>query len=285
MENIFRSVIHRGVDLEKRLEAKIRQASWKNRAMPGFIVIGAMKSGTTSLFYYLSQHPALVPSTPKETHFFDGGSVNGVDEYQYGLPWYLRHFPLKSQLKGQKQTFEASPSYIYHPLAAARIHETLPDIKMILLLRNPTQRAISHYQHKKRSGIEKLSLMEALQAEESRLGPILASGDYFNRNFRHFAYKARGRYAEQLERYFKLFSREQILILPSEAFFLNTADSLQKIFSFIGVDPIFEVKDLSPKFVAKNREVVDPEVIDYLNKYFEPYNQALYKLLGVNFDW
>jgi hypothetical protein len=285
MANIVRSIIHRSAVLKKRLDSKIRLASWKSRAMPKFIVIGAMKSGTTSLFYYLSQHPALVPSVPKETHFFDGGLVDGVDEYKYGLPWYLRHFPLNSQLRGNKQTFEASPSYIYHPLVAARLHETLPDVKMILLLRNPTQRAISHYQHKKRSGVEKLPLMEALQVEESRLEPIIASGDYFNLNLRHFAYKARGRYAEQLERYFKLFPREQILVLPSDVFFKNTADSLSKIFSFIGVDPIFEVKDLSPKFVAKNREVVDQEVIDYLNRYFEPYNQTLYKLLGVNYGW
>jgi hypothetical protein len=285
MVSIVHSMTHRAKVYKNSLVSKFRQATWKSRVLPQFIIIGAMKSGTTSLFHYLSQHPQLVPSNPKETHYFDGGSVNGVDEYQYGISWYLRHFPRKSQISDSQQTFEASPSYLFHPLAAGRIHETIPDAKLIVLLRNPTARAISHYLHKKRTGIEKLPIMEALQQEEIRLAPILATNDYFNRGMRHFSYKARGLYKIQLDRYFELFPREQLLILPSEGFFAEPLDVLQQIYDFIGVDPEYQVVDLSPKLVAKNREKIDDEVIDYLNDYFRPHNQVLFELLGVDYGW
>jgi hypothetical protein len=208
-----------------------------------------------------------------------------MDEYQYGLPWYLRHFPLRSAASRGMQAFEASPSYLFHPLAAGRIRETIPEVKMIALLRNPTERAISHYLHKKRNGIELLPMLEAFQQEEARLTPIVESGDYFNRKMRHYSYKARGLYKVQLERYFDLFPKDQILVIPSEAFFCRTGECLKQIYGFIGVDDGYQLQDPSPRFVNKNKETVPPEVYEYLNDYFKPHNEALYKLLGVDFGW
>lgn len=269
----------------KMLKQEYRLLTWKYRSRPGFIILGAMKSGTTSLYYYLSQHPQIVPSMTKEVHFFDGGRQGGTDDYQKGMPFYMAHFPYASELKGGKLTFEATPSYIFHPLVPGRIHETLVDVKMIVLLRNPIQRAISHYFHKKRTGVETLPMMEAFQQEEKRLEPILNSKDYFNKDLRDFSYKMRGVYADQLERYFQLFPREQFLILSSEDFFSSTQNCLNRIYDFIDVKNNVQIDDLSPKFVSKNKEEVSPEAIAYLNDYFRPKNQALYKLLGTDFGW
>ncbi len=269
----------------KMINQEYRLLTWKYRSKPDFIILGAMKSGTTSLFYYLSQHPQIVPSMAKEVHYFDGGRLGGTDDYQKGTQFYTSHFPYASVLKSGKLTFEATPSYIFHPLVPGRIHETLADVKMIVLLRNPTQRAISHYFHKKRTGVETLPMMEAFQQEEKRLEPILNSKDYFNKDLRDFSYKMRGLYADQLERYFQIFPREQLLILSSEDFFSNTQGCLNRIYDYIGVKNNIQIEDLSPKFVAKNKETVSPEIIAYLNDYFRPKNQALYKLLGIDFGW
>jgi hypothetical protein len=269
----------------KKIDKQFRLLTWKMRSKPGFMILGAMKSGTTSLYYYLTQHPQIVPAMTKEVHFFDGGREGGSDDYQKGISYYLSYFPYVSELNGGKQTFEATPSYIFHPLVPERVHETLPNVKMVVLLRNPTQRAISHYFHKKRTGVETLPMMEAFQKEEARLKPIFSSKDYFNKDLRDFSYKMRGHYAEQLERYFKLFPREQFLILSSEDFFTNTQDCLNRIFKFINLEGNVKIEDLSPKFVAKNKETVSQEVVDYLNDYFRPKNQALYQLLGTDFGW
>ena len=98
--------------------------------MPDFIIIGAMKSGTTSLFHYLRQHPSLTPSYKKEVHFFDGGRKPSADNYEKGKSWYQSHFPLKWSVRNDRKTFEASPLYIFNPLAPQRIYELLPDAKL-----------------------------------------------------------------------------------------------------------------------------------------------------------
>lgn len=280
-----RKIIHLVQSSRRNIDRQLRLLTWKKRSKPDFMILGAMKSGTTSLYYYLTQHPQIVPAMTKEVHFFDGGREGGSDDYQRGISYYSSYFPYTSELKGKKQTFEATPSYIFHPLVPERIHETLPDVKMIVLLRNPTQRAISHYFHKKRTGVETMPMMEAFQQEEARLEPIYRSKDYFNKDLRDFSYKLRGHYAEQLERYFKLFPREQLLILSSDDFFANTQDCLNRIFKFIDLEMNVRIEDLSPKFVAKNKESVNREVVDYLNDYFRPKNQELYKLLGTDFGW
>ncbi len=139
--------------LQVRVRSKrlYRQATWHLRSLPNFIVIGANKSGTTSLYFYLSQHPQLLPSSTKEVHFFDGGGTkSNINTFPKGPSWYRSHFPLKKDMLPHQKTFEASPSYICHPLVPRRIFELLPDVKIIALLRNPTERAIAHFFWKKK---------------------------------------------------------------------------------------------------------------------------------------
>ena len=119
--------------------------------LPGFLIIGAQKSGTTTLFAMLGTHPQLTRPTDKEVHYF---SLH----YERGEAWYRRHF------KGEI-AFEASPYYIFHPAAPERIRATIPNAKLIAILRDPVQRSISHYFHSVLKGHETLPMLEALHAE------------------------------------------------------------------------------------------------------------------------
>ena len=266
--------------LKEDLIWSTREATWRFRPLPDFIIIGAQKSGTTSLFFYLSQHPEIVPPLKKEIHYFDGGLKPNVDNYCKGEPWYRAHFPLKGNLAPGQIVFEASPLYLYNPLAPRRIFDLMPDVKMIVLLRNPINRAISQFNHNKRQGKEPLSLFEALKKEEARMRPAVEQNDYKSDLFRRYSYKSRGLYKEQLERYFNHFSRDQLLILPSKVFFTQTRKTLRRIFDFVGVSEDFQVKDLTPRNVSHKNRNVPPAVYQYLDSFFKPHNQALFDLLG-----
>ncbi len=262
-----------------------RQAANRFRALPHFIILGAQKSGTTSLFSYLSQHPQIFPSLTKEVHFFDGGLNPHVDNYVKGIRWYRAHFPYNSSLCNGCITGEASPLYLYNPLAPGRIFNLLPDVKLIAILRNPTERAISHYYHVKRLNMEPLPIMEAFQEEDSRLRPAMREMNYKSIEYMYYSYKMRGLYRQQIDRYLQHFDMNQLLILDSETFFSDPATTLKRVFDFLGVDGKFQVRDLKPKNVGSNKTKVSSRVYEYLNAYFSPHNEELYQLLGKALSW
>jgi hypothetical protein len=262
-----------------------RQATWRRRPLPDFIIIGAQKSGTTSLNYYLGQHPRLFRSFKKEIHYFDGGKSPDIDNFEKGQEWYRMHFPLRVTMGADSRTFEASPLYMFNPLAAGRIFDAVPDVKLIAVLRNPTERAISHYFHAKRRNREPLPMLEAMQQEEQRLEPFIANKDYKSNIFRQLSYKSRGLYRQQLGRFMDYFPRQQILVLDSKELFSTPGMALERVFDFVGVDAGFKVKKLRPRNVGKNRIDVGPDVYKYLNDFFLPHNQELYDLLGKDFGW
>ncbi|MDH3921614.1 MAG: sulfotransferase domain-containing protein [Desulfobulbaceae bacterium] len=268
-----------------RLIWQYRQATWSRRSLPDFIIIGAQKSGTTSLNYYLGQHPRLYRSCKKEIHYFDGGRRPVIDNFARGPEWYRAHFPFSGRLGADSRTFEASPLYMFNPLAARRIFDTIPDVRLIAVLRNPTERAISHYFHEKRKGREPLPMLEAMQQEEERLLPVIADKDYKSNTFIRYSYKSRGLYRQQLERFLEYFPRQQMLVLDSKELFVEPYKALEQVFEFIGVDAGFRVKKIRPRNVGKNRTEVTPAVYEYLNEYFLPHNQELYDLLGKDFGW
>ncbi len=271
--------------LEKRLDRCYRRRTALYRCLPDFLIIGAQKAGTTSLHHYLSQHPQLVPSYKKEVHYFDGGLNPDIDNYKQGKEWYCSHFPLQRCVLDDQKVFESSPLYLFNPLAAARIHQLIPKVKIIVLLRNPVERAISHYNFIKQVNLEDRNLYEALLLEEIRLKPVLIKKDYKNIRFIHQAYKSRGLYKQQLERYFMLFQRKKILLLSSEHFFLKPANSLRKVFDFLEVDTQFKIKDLKPRNITKSKCHVESEVYEYLENYFLPHNEALYQLVQNDYGW
>ncbi|MCB1679470.1 MAG: sulfotransferase domain-containing protein [Halioglobus sp.] len=256
-----------------------------NRDLPSFIIIGAQKAGTTSLFSYLSQHPELMPSIKKEIHFFDGGRYPWVDGNPRAEAWYRAQFPYQSSKTRRKKTFEASPFYLFNPETPRRIHAWMPEVKLIALLRNPSERAISHYFHGVRKDREPLAMQAAFEAEEARLEESLAKKDYESFAFRKYSYKLRGRYKEQLERYFEVFDRKQILVLCSESFFADPRHNLNKVCKFLGIAEEFALDNLAPANVGGNRSDVAPATYQYLNDYFKPYNEQLFEFLGERYNW
>ena len=288
MRNTIRSIkqkLPHGVkNFTNKFRFYYRYATWRIRPLPDFIIIGTQKAGTTSLHAYLSQHPQFLRPYEKEVHFFDGGLDPSIDNYQKGQAWYRAHFPFRKNGSASR-VFEASPLYIFNPLVPGRMFNLLPQARIIAILRNPTDRAISHYFHEKQRGYESLPIMEALLEEERRLESAIRLKDYKNYSFIHHSYKSRGHYSEQLERYLKFFPRQQVLILNSEEFFHDQHNILRQVTDFTGVDSDFKVKDSHPRNVAKNKEQVSAEVYQYLNNHFKPHNEALYELLGKDFGW
>jgi len=270
--------------IPKIISWKYRLATSRFRCLPDFLMIGAQKSGTTSLFHYLRQHPQILPSKIKEVHYFDGGMIPTVDNYKLGEQWYKAHFPLKIFMNKRCRTGEASPLYIFNPLAPKRIFDLLPEVKIIAVLRNPTERAISHFFHEMRRE-EILPIDEALRAEEARLAPVIKNNNFKDKIFRKSSFKSRGHYKEQLERYLEYFPMENLHVICSEDLFSDTESELVKVFDFLGVDKGYKVKCFKPRGVGPNKTKVSSDIYDYLDEYFYPHNQALYKFLGRDFNW
>ncbi len=226
----------------RRAELKLRLG--QPRALPDAVILGAQKCGTTSLHGYLVQHPGVIAPLRKEVHFFD---LN----YARGENWYRAHFGRDGE---PGLNLDASPYYLFHPAVPQRMHALLPDARMVVLLRDPARRAYSHYWHERAKGREPLDFEAAIAAEPDRIevadarlagGSLERSPDH-----QHFSYLARGRYAEQLERWFALFSRV----------------------------------DLEPRNTRKYPPMSESTAAR-LREYFEPHNRRLEELLGRSPGW
>lgn len=253
--------------------------------LPDFLIIGAQKSGTSSLHRWLAQHQNLQGASRKEIHFFDGGLEPEVDSYALGVEWYLTQLPKK---RPHCLTFESTPLYLFNPLAAQRIGQLLPNAKLIVLLRNPIERAISQYFHNNRPGRGRhgeMSLFEVLRNEEALLAEAWKTQNFKHPNFIHGSLKARGRYAEQLRRYLGIFPQENILIIQSESLFQFPTEILNTVLDFLELPPFQHPIDLRPINVGNNRAAVGCEVISYLKSYFSQPNEDLFDILGRRFNW
>ena len=247
-------------------------------SLPDFLIIGAMKSGTTSLHNYLCEHPDIVSGIRKEVHYFDR-------KYDKGLNWYKAHFP--NTLQKGKITGESTPRYIFASSGAQRTHQLLPSVKSILLLRNPVDRAFSHYNANKKKLIARFfSFEDAVNFEkeaesEQGLEKIMAGHD--NRESVHYPYLVRSRYAEQVERWLNYFDKEQLLIIKSEDLYADPQKECSKVFQFLGLSD----HKITPKVYNKGKykEQMKPETREQLKKYFKPFNQKLYKLIGRDMGW
>lgn len=197
--------------------------------LPHFLVLGTQKGGTTSLHRLLSQHPKVFLPECKEVHYFS------LHDNQ-SLRWYSEHYLTASpyQLRG-----DITPYYLFHPRAPKQIRKTLPQAKLIVLLRNPVERTLSQVFHAQRHGFETLNLEAALTAEVDRLNGAnerLRARGSIDFNHQKHSYMSRSRYEEQLDRYEALFPRRQILILRSEDLFENTEQSWEQILRFLGLE-------------------------------------------------
>jgi hypothetical protein len=249
------------------------------RPLPDFLVLGAQKAGTTALYEYLRRHPQISGPSWKEVSFFDR-------HWARGESWYRGNFPNVARTRG-KHVGEASPSYVFHPLAPQRVQEVVPEARLIVLVRNPVDRALSQYNHEVALGREPLPFEEALDAEEERLRGeqerMAADPRYFSREWWSHTYKARGRYAEQLERWLAVFPPEQLLVLPSDDLGSDPARAHAQVLEFLGASP--QRLDSYPRVYEREYEPMKPETRERLAAEFEEPNRRLYELLGRDLGW
>lgn len=247
---------------------------------PDFLIIGAQKCGTTSLFYYLSQHPDLNIPKEKEIHFFDL-------EYDKGVEWYYSLFPKKQFLK-TKLTGEASPYYLFHPLVPERVVKYLPKVKIIVLLRNPVDRAYSHFMHQKKLKNEDInSFEEAIELENIRTDEDemkLINGEIeISLPFRRYSYLKRGLYFKQISHWLQYFPIDQFYFIKSEDFFQNTEYELIQLCSFLGVN-YKSPNDLLPQNTNFYPQL-SQSLRSQLNLHFAEDSKKLMCLIGDKFCW
>jgi hypothetical protein len=273
--------------LSRRIYRRLfKPAPWRRwtasaRALPDFLVIGAMRAGTTTLHDLVCRHPRVVPAIGKEIHFFD---LN----HRKGERWYRAHFPPAEKLRRARWiTGEASPYYLFHPAAPARAAELVPDAKIIAVLRHPVDRAYSHYWHTVGHRAEPLAFEEALDREPDRLAGeeerILSEAGYAGRAHQHQSYLARSIYAGQLARWFDRYPRDRVLVLEQRSFFGDPEAGANRLFEFLELD-------LHPVRAPRrfNEAVYPPmpqETRERLLAFFAPHNDRLFDLLGERFDW
>jgi len=259
-------------------------------ALPDFLIIGEAKTGTTFLYYLLTRHPYVEPAATKEVRYFD----RRRQDFRGNLDWYRSQFPPPTWREGRRViTGEASPYYMYHPHAARRAAEVVPEARIIALLRDPVERAYSEYQHKLRSGNETLSFEEATASEGERTrgerARLLANEKAGSPVLRNFSYLARGVYVDQLQEWERYFGRDRMLVLSSDNLFADPVETLNKVIEFLEL-PHWEPDDLDALSTPDSRhegsyETMSPETRRELEEYFRPHNQRLYDFLGTDFGW
>jgi hypothetical protein len=257
------------------LPLRVRMKTSGLRVLPDFLIIGAHKCGAASLFTYVLEHPQVVaPVATKEIHYFDR-------HFGGGPQWYRAQFRTRLAVRGRLITGEKSPYYIFDPGVPLRARSTVPNAKLIAIVRDPVERAYSHYHMRKAEGREKLSFEEALEAEPVRL----ASGDYSSFEYRRFAYLLRGLYADQLERWLSLFPREQLLVISTEDLGREPEKTVDECFRFLGVSAWRRPPREYARRNVGTYEPMLPETKEQLARFFEPHNRRLYELLGRDLGW
>ena len=253
-------------------------APW--RMLPGFLIVGAQRCGTTSLFKALIQHPQVKrPFGLKGIHYFD------VD-YQRGIGWYRSHFPL-SRPGSPGLTGESSPYYMFHPLAPGRIAADLPGVRLIVALRDPVERAYSSHAHAIARGFETEPFERAIELEASRLAGAEAqlrdNPHAQSHAYRHQAYVTRGQYVDQLERLEHAVGRDHIHVVDSAMFFTEPEASFRQLTSYLGLPACPSVR--FGQHNSRPRVEMPGSLRARLDEHFLPYDEKLAAWLGYTPSW
>ncbi len=278
------------------LRRAARLSPGRGRVLPDFLLVGAAKCGTTSLFDWICAHPFVArPSTNgrprKELLFFDYNFHRGAD-------WYRQHFPLESERRGFEDehgrrllTGEATASYLTGYWVPGRVRQVVPDVKLIVTLRNPVDRAYSAFQMSRRERLEECeSFEEALSLEPERLAGELErtrSDPRYNPPLPpplgYWSYLHRSRYADHVARWLELFRREQILFLRFEDLVADPLGELDRIYGFLGLPPhrALQLRKLNAATYSEMSSRTRAELVEH----FRPYNQRLRDLTGIDFGW
>ena len=254
------------------------------RVLPECAVIGTGKGGTTALHYYLGQHPCIGSSAYDELGFFN-------ENYHLGINWYKSLFPTvfyKKKMESKNKQclfFDVTSTYMEEELTAKNVYEVNPNQKIIVILRNPVDRAYSHYHVNVKEKSEKRSFEDAVFEEMNR---IKSERIIQNKNLRVFTpnnihYLKKGFYALQLKSWFKIFPREQILVLSTEEFQEDQNLIYKKIFDFLNI-PNMKIKS-TEKMEKGNYIPMKHDTRNLLLDYFRQYNHELFEFINSEFDW
>jgi hypothetical protein len=271
---------------------------------PSFLILGAQKAGTTALFAYLCEHPAVVGSTRKELGFFTPEAfvdwpehphhdVLCANEWERPLgsrrkrAWYESHYPLPHRMRG-KLAFEATPEYLYVPAAAERIHAYRPDMKVIALLREPAERAFAAWTMYSNFGSYRARVYAPRREQRPFAEAVEHELDQLEQGHAPLepGYVRRGLYAEQLERFLERFGPDQVLILDSARLSRETSEVVNQVCAFLGLSP------LAPREwprVHVGRYWDSPEAVKHvlskLRAFYAPHNQRLVGLMAQPPSW
>lgn len=246
----------------------------RHHALPDLLILGAQKCGTTSLFAYLSSLPGFLPPTEKELHHFD--TVNGDDSWKLGLGWYRSQFPLRSELDAANAiTGEASPSYMLEPLAMTRIARDLPDSKWIVVLRDPVERAFSHYRSRAGRVLASRTFAERVDQELTRLRKV---GPVRRLDGNGSLLVQRGYFADQLAHLGALRPNRPTLVLFSENLFTGEQSSFELLHEYIGL-PAPRPESFPHEYPSASKDDMDPQVRDTLRAQYARVNAGLAELL------
>ncbi len=255
------------------------------RLRPDFLIVGAQRAGTTTLYRVLTDHPQVArPTQSKGLGYFDV-------RYDSGPRWYRGQFPLSWRARRKHGrdvvTFETSGYYLFHPLAAERIARDLPGIRVVVLVREPVERAYSAHRHEHARGFETESFEQALDLEEERLAGeverVIADPSYVSFHHRHHAYLARSRYSEQIDRFIDLLGPERVCILDAGAFFEDPAAEFERLRSWLGLSE-WQPGDVE-QWNARPRSPMSTDLQERLSRYFEPYDARLAEQMGRTPSW
>ena len=255
---------------------QLAELNWpeKKEQAPDFLIVGATKCGTSSLYYYLGHHSQILFSHKKELNFFR-------KHFHQGIEWYLSHFPTITD-RENFLTGEATPNYLRFANVAERIKQYCPDVKLIILLRNPVNRTVSWHYHKKNSGLTNDSLEQEI-TKEIKLLENLSETDIVNMGFTNPDNIISSLYYYQIKTWMEYLPRQQFLILKSEDFYSNPETTMEQVFTFLGL-PVEKIAQY-PKINAGSYNSITPELRKTLSEYFQPYNELLEEYLNMKFNW
>ena len=250
------------------------------RKLPGFIIIGSQKAATSTLHYYLSKNSNIQRPPIKEAQFFN---MN----YDRGIPYYKSIFPIH---KVGKVTFETTPDYLSHPLAPRLCHQLLPDIKLVVTLRNPVERAFSHFNFVKNYGGEAVdvSFEQGLELEQQRIDDALdlMAKDRYNsaRLLSRYGYRRNGEYASHLKTWLHYYPIDQFYFIDFEDIKNDVNTVMRNLCDFLEL-PFEPIKSKTIKNKSVYKEVMNDKLLVALKNHYASHNENLYKLIGKKYQW
>lgn len=268
------------------------------RPDPDFLVIGAKRGGTTSFYHDLIQHPNLCSLFPRPDHLPMAEATKGIhyfdQHFARGEAWYRSYLPTRAvrrrqaaRVGGPVLVGEASPYYLFHPAAAARAHALLPDVKLIVLLRDPVVRAFSHWKERRREGVEALSFEDALAAEDERIGDdeerLRHDPTFYSYAHEQQSYRSQSEYAPALAVWRSFYTADRFLVLESEEYYRDPQAALDRTTEFLGLPQRATATGKVRNSAAGGDLVAD--TARRLSAHFTPFNRDLVELTGRSFGW